>query len=401
MGRMMFAHWGVLARSCGVSLTAGLVRGPRAWHSAAAQWRRLLLLLVFASLAILAGTGAAQAACGAGDTTTASTTGATMTFTGVGAGNKRALCPTEQHVLWGLFGAPDGSNPNLDAYNSLPVTGAGGFSTFSVLTATTAKATYTVTPVGGSSTNTPQYDIVITSLTGSGSDTVTLWYNSFCTPANQCGNVGSTHYTDTAFTLTINLPPVPVVTSVSPNAGPTAGGTSVTITGTDLTGATSVTFGGAAATSFTVVNATTITATTPAHAAGAVNIVVTSPNGSGTGTNAYTYAAAPTVTAINPTSGSTLGGTGVTITGTNLTGATSVTIGGVAPTGVTVVNATTITATTAAHAAGTVNVVVVTPGGTATGTGLYTYHPPRPYRRSAPPPAAPWVGRRSPSPGPI
>lgn len=57
----------------------------------------------------------------------------------------------------------------------------------------------------------------------------------------------------------------PVVTNVSPNTGPYAGGTSVTITGTNFTGATAVSFGGIPAASFTVVNDTTITATTPAH----------------------------------------------------------------------------------------------------------------------------------------
>ena len=63
----------------------------------------------------------------------------------------------------------------------------------------------------------------------------------------------------------------------------------------------------------------------------------------------------------------------MTITGTNFTGATAVTFGGTAATGVTVVNATTITAVTPAHAAGVVNVAVTTPGGTGTGSGLYTY----------------------------
>src|SRR6476619_3537391 len=64
---------------------------------------------------------------------------------------------------------------------------------------------------------------------------------------------------------------------------------------------------------------------------------------------------APAVTAISPTSGTTSGGTAVTITGTGfLTGAT-VSLGGTAATGVTVVNSTSITATTAAHAAGAVS----------------------------------------------
>jgi uncharacterized delta-60 repeat protein len=84
----------------------------------------------------------------------------------------------------------------------------------------------------------------------------------------------------------------------------------------------------------------------------------------------------PTVTAINPTIGSTAGGTRVTITGTNLTGATAVTIGGSAATGVTVVNATTITATTPAGVAGSASVLVTTPGGTNTANILYNYRAP-------------------------
>ena len=165
----------------------------------------------------------------------------------------------------------------------------------------------------------------------------------------------------------------PTVTAISPNSGPTAGGTGVTITGTNLTGATAVSIGGTAATGITVVNSTTITATTPSGTAGAKNVVVTTPGGTGTGTNLYTYVAAPTVTAISPTSGPTAGGTSVTITGTNFTGATAVTIGGTAATSVVVVNATTITAVTPAGTAGAQNVTVTTPGGTGTGTNLYTY----------------------------
>ena len=173
--------------------------------------------------------------------------------------------------------------------------------------------------------------------------------------------------------------PAPTVTAVAPSSGTTLGGTSVTITGTNFTGATAVTFGGTAATGVTVVSATSITATTPAHAVGVVNVVVTTPGGSGTGTGVYTYVTpAPTVTAVAPSSGTTLGGTSVTITGTNFTGATAVTFGGTAATGVTVVSATSITATTPAHAVGVVNVVVTTPGGSGTGTGVYTYVTPAP-----------------------
>jgi hypothetical protein len=71
----------------------------------------------------------------------------------------------------------------------------------------------------------------------------------------------------------------PAVTGVSPNTGTTAGGTPVTISGTSFTGATAVTFGGTAATAVVVVNANTITATSPAKAASTVDVRVTTPNG--------------------------------------------------------------------------------------------------------------------------
>ena len=170
--------------------------------------------------------------------------------------------------------------------------------------------------------------------------------------------------------------PAPTFTRTNPTSGTVAGGTSVTITGTNLFGATAVTFGGTSATGVTVVSGTSITATTPVHAPGAVTVVVTTPNGTATGTGAYTYTGsnpAPTFSGINPTSGPLAGGTSVTITGTNLFGATAVTFDGTAATGVTVVSGTSITATTPVHASGAVNVVVTTPNGTATGTGAYTY----------------------------
>jgi hypothetical protein len=71
----------------------------------------------------------------------------------------------------------------------------------------------------------------------------------------------------------------PVVTGVLPLSGLAAGGTAITITGMGFTGATSVTVGGAAATAVVVVNSSTITATTPAHAVGTVDVAVTTPKG--------------------------------------------------------------------------------------------------------------------------
>jgi hypothetical protein len=123
-----------------------------------------------------------------------------------------------------------------------------------------------------------------------------------------------------------------------------------------------VTFGGAAAFGVTVINSTTITATTPANAAGAVDVVVTNPDSqSSTLASGFTFIAPPIVTSVDPVSGPAAGGIVVTVTGIGLVGPATVTFGGTAATGVTVINSKTITATTPANVAGTVDVVVTNP----------------------------------------
>jgi hypothetical protein len=178
-------------------------------------------------------------------------------------------------------------------------------------------------------------------------------------------------------------PPVvtPTVSSVSPNSGPTEGGTSITISGTNFEAVPTVTVGGVAATGVSFSSSTSITATTPAHAAGAVSVVVTNPGGqSGTLTNGFTYEdPAPTVASVTPNSGPTEGGTSVTIAGTNFEAVPSVTFGGVAATGVSFASSTSITATTPANAEGAVDVVVTNPGGqSGTLSNGFTYEDPAP-----------------------
>ena len=77
---------------------------------------------------------------------------------------------------------------------------------------------------------------------------------------------------------------------LTPNSGLlAAGGQTVTLTGDDLSNVTGITVGGTAATNVQVVNANTVTFTTPAKAAGSYDVVVTSPMGSSTITNGATY----------------------------------------------------------------------------------------------------------------
>jgi len=74
------------------------------------------------------------------------------------------------------------------------------------------------------------------------------------------------------------------------------GGTTITITGTNFVRGATVTLGGTGATNVVVVSGTQITATTAAHAAGAVTVTVTNPDTqSGSLANGYTYSVAVAV----------------------------------------------------------------------------------------------------------
>jgi hypothetical protein len=84
----------------------------------------------------------------------------------------------------------------------------------------------------------------------------------------------------------------------------------------------------------------------------------------------------PQVTGISPNSGTTAGGTRVTVTGSGFQSGATVTVGGVAATSVNVVSSTMLTAVTGAHATGTVSVVVTSNSVAATLANSYFYTPP-------------------------
>lgn len=153
--------------------------------------------------------------------------------------------------------------------------------------------------------------------------------------------------------------PAPSLDSISPATGSTAGGIRVTLTGNGFTGKTDgdVLFDGLRATVVTVVNDYTLTCNTPAHAAGAVDVVVT---GCGTLASGYTYTPANGIESVTPNTGPSTGGVTVTIRGFGFTGkvAADVTFDGVAVTELTVVSDTEMTCVPAPHAAGRVDVAV-------------------------------------------
>jgi hypothetical protein len=149
----------------------------------------------------------------------------------------------------------------------------------------------------------------------------------------------------------------------------------VTISGANFAEGATVTVGGVAASNVRLVSSTSIQATTGARAAGAADVTVTVNGRSSTLASAFTYVALPppTISSISPSSGSTTGGTTVTLTGTNFASGATVSIGGVAATGVRVLSSTSLRAVTGAKPAGAADVVVTVGTQSATLARGYTY----------------------------
>jgi hypothetical protein len=172
----------------------------------------------------------------------------------------------------------------------------------------------------------------------------------------------------------------PVVSSVTPSSGPTAGGTAAVITGSGFTGATAVTFGGTTAT-FTVESDTTIDVTTPAGSPGEADVDVTTPGGTGDDPGAFVYDApvftTPVITSFTPSSGPVAGGTAMTIYGSGFTGATEVRVDWT-PTGLafTIDSDNEITVSSPPYHYGfplTGPLTVSGPAGTGSSLGYFTY----------------------------
>ncbi|HEY6888529.1 MAG TPA: IPT/TIG domain-containing protein, partial [Solirubrobacter sp.] len=172
--------------------------------------------------------------------------------------------------------------------------------------------------------------------------------------------------------------PPPVLSAVSPAQGPVTGGTSVTLTGSAFDRPT-VTFGGVLA-SVLSSSATSITAVAPPSPAGPVAVTVTNFDGqSSTQAAAFTFTAAPpVVTGLSPSTGTAGAATPLTITGTGFVAGATVAFGGTPATGVIVQSATSITATSPALPAGTVNVAVTNPDAqvsAASNASAFTFAP--------------------------
>ena len=243
--------------------------------------RGLCLLVVLVFLGLVGTAGNAAAAC----TIPSTLAGASIALTSVG--QTVAICITNDQAKWGLYPALNvQSNFNAPIGNTTGTVDVSLYS-YADYTYTTSKAVYLLHPVQGSaSLGADEVDVTLVSQSGSGTDSINLYSSSFCTNSGSCsgpqatrtsdGQMFASGPTDTLFLLAVtSLPLPPTVTAVAPASGPAAGGTSVTITGTgfDTTAANNtVKFGTSPATIVGTPTATSIVATTPAHAAGAVDV---------------------------------------------------------------------------------------------------------------------------------
>jgi hypothetical protein len=196
--------------------------------------------------------------------------------------------------------------------------------------------------------------------------------------------------------------PVPTVTNVSPNVGPTGGQNAVTLTGTAFDSNNGGSNANFVATDvlvdvtdigtspcpptptnpcFTVNTPTKITiGYMPAHAPGPIHIKVETVGGTSTasGADQYTYELLPTVTSVSPPDGVLAGGNAVTVNGTGFTGVTVVKVG-TTPVVFNFVSDTQITVASfpAGGSSGAVDITVKTPLGTspASSADQYTYMP--------------------------
>lgn len=188
----------------------------------------------------------------------------------------------------------------------------------------------------------------------------------------------------------------PLVGAVFPSSGWTDGGEEVLISGAGFTAGSSVWIGALPATIVKLQGTSLIRALTPSHAAGTVDVTVTSPQGlSSTLKGGFVYFDFPPfVGVVDPSSGPTAGGATVAIHGKHFEPGAQVQIAGATLPGVTWVSTERLDVVVPPHAAGAVDVTVTNPSGLKdTLIGGYTYAIPEP-------PTPPSVAGVSPGDGP-
>nr|QBF51787.1 IPT/TIG domain-containing protein [Streptomyces caniferus] len=167
----------------------------------------------------------------------------------------------------------------------------------------------------------------------------------------------------------------PSLSGVIPAAGPVGGGNIVTLRGANLSTALLVHFGDAVAFPLVVSDAQLLVTAPPVTGPGSVPVYVA---GIGGVSNRllYTYAAAPSVTAVSPAAGPIAGGSTIVVTGTGLAGVTGVTIGGLPATSFRAYSDTLLVVVTPPGTPGPADITVTTPGGSVTVPAAFDYMAP-------------------------
>jgi PLD-like domain/IPT/TIG domain len=171
-------------------------------------------------------------------------------------------------------------------------------------------------------------------------------------------------------------PSAPSVTSAMPSSGSLNGGTTITVEGSGFIPGAVVSVGGILCNTIIVVDSSTITAVTPAHALGSADVVVKNMDGqSDTLAGGFSYVAAPgpSISSVTPSSGSAAGGSSITINGSNFILGAKVLVGNALATVQSTTSSYIYATVPSASQAGSVNVVVTNPDGQSSSAGTYAY----------------------------
>lgn len=176
--------------------------------------------------------------------------------------------------------------------------------------------------------------------------------------------------------IQIKLQP-PTITSITPQAGPLAGGNTLGVFGTGFVNGARIRVMGEDCPESIVLSETSMQCKLPARSAGIYSVAVVNPDGQrAILQEAYTYQPAPTITSISPTGGPLSGGNTLTINGSHFMAGTIVRIQGADCANSNLISSSQITCSPSARAAGSYNVAVINPDQQrAVLQGAYTYRP--------------------------
>ncbi len=180
--------------------------------------------------------------------------------------------------------------------------------------------------------------------------------------------------------------PFPTLTAVHPGVGPTTGGTIALLDAAPALAEAKVFVDGLPATLLGADGDAALVIETPAHAAGAVDVALMMPDGRAavlSGGFAYWTPGAdltlPVLTGVEPSSGSTAGGSKVVLTGKGVVAGTIGFLGGRPLKGAAQGSATTLNGTSPAHPAGLVDAAFTRPDGlSASAKAAFSYVQPAP-----------------------